>query len=70
MGTQNIGPVFDSGDIPGLFGDDFAASLTEAEAGALAGTLDSWLAGYILVNYIVFNPIKEEMDQILSPMAQ
>ncbi|NJR13029.1 MAG: hypothetical protein HC779_00265 [Phyllobacteriaceae bacterium] len=70
MEPVKIGAAFGPDSVGELFGEDFAATLTEAEKGVVATSFDSWLAGFILINYVAFNPIKEEMDQILSPMAQ
>ena len=69
MADENkIGPIFSNDDVRGLLGDNFDKPLTDAEASAAGAAIEGGIAAYMLINYLIFNPVKDEMDQALSPM--
>lgn len=68
MPTDVNGTVFTKDEIRDMLGPDFNGTLSDAEAGSIGLAIEGSVAAYMLMNYMIFNPVKEEMDQILSPM--
>ena len=62
-------PLFSNNDVREMLGGDFGTALTDAEAGTVGTAIEGGIAAFMLINYLVFNPVKEEMDQIFSPLA-
>jgi hypothetical protein len=70
MADQNaIKSLFSNDDVRGILGDNFDTPLTDAEAGVAGAAIDGSIAAYMLFNFMVFNPAKEEMDQVFSPLS-